>query len=261
MLISIITVTRNDFEGLNRTVNSLKQIGPEFRDCFEHIIVDGLSTDQTMNYLNEYCKTPVLQTVLTSEQDSGIYDAMNKGVSKSNGSFCFFLNSGDLIDSNVDFNGLLEILKENIKVVSWAGVAMNVKISNGNSFHKVKSREVKLRRLRMPTIHQGIIYKTTYLFNNKYDDTLKICGDFKSVVVALEQSLFFKSVNAEFTVLTYGGISSQKPFLLLSESLLIILNSSVNVFYKLFSCTIIITNVFLFQVYFRVVSLIKRWWE
>nr|WP_315152569.1 glycosyltransferase [uncultured Flavobacterium sp.] len=257
MLISIITVTRNDFHGLNKTIDSLKEIGPAFQRCFEHVIVDGLSTDESVAYLTEYIKLPVLKTTFISEKDKGIYDAMNKGVSISNGSFCFFLNSGDVIDQNVDFNNLLEVLNKNLEEILSAGIALNVKMSNEDTSYSVKSREVKKWRLRMPTVHQGIIYKTSYLLNNKYDDKLKICSDFKSVVVALEQNLSFKYVNAQFTVLTFGGISSQKPFLLLKESLSIILKSSLNIFYKIISCFFIIVNVSLFQLYFRFLSFVK----
>lgn len=258
MLVSIITVTRNDFDGLNKTLDSLKQINHTFQSYFEHIIVDGLSSDQTISYLNEYVKAPLLRTTFISEKDNGIYDAMNKGVSMCNGVYCFFLNSGDIIDDNVDFNSLLEVLELSIEEIDLAGVSLNVKMSNEYTSYMVESREIKKWRLRMPTVHQGIIYKTSYLFNNKYDNKLKICSDFKSVVVALEQNLFFKAVNGQFTILTFGGISSQKPFLLLRESLSIILKSSLNFFYKLISCLFIIVNVVLFQIYFRIVSFIKR---
>ena len=107
----------------------------------------------------------------------------------------------------------------------------------------------------MPTVHQGIIYRTSYLLNSKYDDTLRICSDFKSVVVALEKKLFFKPVDAQFTILTFGGISSQKPVLLLKESLSIVFKSTLNLFHKFTSAVFITVNVTLFQIYFRVVSL------
>lgn len=258
MLVSIITVTRNDFLGLNKTIDSLREINNSIHGYFEHIIVDGLSSDQSVSYLNQYVKLPVIKTTLISEKDNGIYDAMNKGVSLSNGEYCFFLNSGDIIDNNVDFNSLIDVLKLNLKKSNIAGIALNVKMSDEQTSHLVKSRVVKRWRLRMPTVHQGIIYKTSYLFNNIYDNKLKICSDFKSVVVALEQNLFFKAVNSQFTILTFGGISSQKPLLLLRESLTIVLKSSLNIFHKLTSCLFIIINVALFQVYFRVSSIIKK---
>jgi glycosyltransferase involved in cell wall biosynthesis len=258
MLVSIITVTRNDFHGLNKTISSLHQINKSFLDDFEHIIIDGLSSDESVSYLNDYVKCPRLKTIFISENDKGIYDAMNKGVTNSSGEYCFFLNSGDVIDNNVEFKNLLHILRDNLKEKLLAGVALNVKMSNEKSSHVVKSREIKKWRLRMPTVHQGIIYKTSYLLHNKYDNKLRICSDFKSVVVALELNLFFKAVDAQFTILTFGGVSSQKPLLLLRESLSIVLNSSLNFFYKMTSCLFIVVNVTLFQIYFRIASFIKK---
>lgn len=257
MLVSIITVTRNDFDGLIKTINSLFEIDSNYQCCFEHIIIDGLSSDKSISYLNNYIKTPLLKTTFISEKDEGIYDAMNKGVSLCNGDYCFFLNSGDIIDNNVDFDNILKILQSSFKEINLAGVSLNVKMSNEHISYIVKSREVKKWRLRMPTVHQGIIYKTCYLLDNKYDDKLKICSDFKSVVVALEQNLFFKTVNSHFTILTFGGISSQKPLLLLSESLSIIFNSRLNFFFKLISASFIVVNVTLFQIYFRVSSFVN----
>lgn len=258
MLISIITVTRNDFEGLLKTINSINEIGEQFKTYFEHLIIDGLSTDETNDYLKKYIVNPIVLTTVISEKDGGIYDAMNKGVFFSKGQYCFFLNSGDVIDDNVDFLDIFSEIEKNIKDSSSCGIALNVKMCNGERVYEVKSRQVHKYRLRMPTVHQGILYKTQYLISNKYDDSLKICSDFKSVVTALDLNLFFKPVNQHFTILTYGGISSQKPFSLLKESLTIVKNSSLSIFYKLSSALFIVTNVMLFQLYFKTLSLFSK---
>jgi len=258
MLISIITVTRNDFCGLNETIKSLNYIDSDFRQYFEHIIVDGLSTDESLSYLNNYILNPILNTSLVSERDKGIYDAMNKGVKRSKGEYCFFLNSGDIIDNNVDFSNMMKVIEENYKKLNSCGIALNVKMSNDGVFHEVKARSVRKYRLRMPTVHQGIVYKTDYLKKYKYDDTLNICSDFKSVVTALELELYFEPINQQFTILTYGGISSQRPFMLLKESLTIVKNSSLGFLFKMSSGIFIATNVILFQFYFKILALIKK---
>ena len=258
MLISIITVTRNDLSGLKETISSLNKIDFNFHQYFEHIIVDGASIDQSLSYLNNYILNPILKTSLLSERDKGIYDAMNKGVVLSKGEYCFFLNSGDTIDNNVNFPNLIKVVKKNYHKLGFCGVALNVKMSDNEAMHLVKARLVHKYRLRMPTVHQGIIYKTDYLKKYKYDDSLKICSDFKSVVTALELGLIFEPINQQFTVLTYGGVSSQKPFFLLKESLTIIKNSSLGFFYKISSSLFIITNVTLFQFYFKILASIKK---
>ena len=104
MLFSIITINYNNSKGL---INTLVSVNNQKCNNFEHIIIDGFSTDESINILksidNENC-------TWISEKDSGIYDAMNKGILKSKGEYILFLNSGD---SFHDQNSLLT-LTENL---------------------------------------------------------------------------------------------------------------------------------------------------
>lgn len=88
-LFSIITVCRNAERSIGMTVESvLHQSG--FAGTFEHLVIDGLSTDGTLRVLAQY---PHLKVV--SERDTGIYDAMNKGLSLSAGDYIGILNADD----------------------------------------------------------------------------------------------------------------------------------------------------------------------
>lgn len=92
--LSIITVCYNAENEIARTIESvLKQT---FND-FEYIIVDGASTDSTLNIVNSY-KSSIQQII--SEPDKGIYDAMNKGIKMANGEWVIMMNAGDLFASN-----------------------------------------------------------------------------------------------------------------------------------------------------------------
>lgn len=95
MKVSIITINYNNFDGLKKTVESvLCQTYHEF----EYIIVDGASTDGGAEYVKEIGKKEypfVLKWV--SEKDTGIYNAMNKGIRMSTGDYLLFLNSGDTL--------------------------------------------------------------------------------------------------------------------------------------------------------------------
>ena len=91
--ISIITVCRNDLNCLQKTLASI--CAQHFRD-FELVIIDGASNDGTQEYLREL---QMDNLIYISEPDSGIYDAMNKGVRLASGSWYFFLNAGDLLYS------------------------------------------------------------------------------------------------------------------------------------------------------------------
>lgn len=117
MKLSIITINYNNAEGLRKTFASVAS--QTFRD-FEHIIVDGGSTDESVDIIREYtsangaqregCQTgqksqtgwtkecPQIRWI--SEKDKGIYDAQNKGIRLAHGEYCYFLNAGDTFCKN-----------------------------------------------------------------------------------------------------------------------------------------------------------------
>ena len=121
MKLSIITITYNNAEGLCRTIQSVQS--QNFRD-FEHIIVDGASTDGSVEIIRQYADSEAIRLegykairpenskadnlasspnhLITSspitwisEKDRGVYDAQNKGIRLAHGEYCYFLNAGD----------------------------------------------------------------------------------------------------------------------------------------------------------------------
>lgn len=99
--LSIITICYNDLSGLKETIPSV--LSQSVRD-FEWIIVDGASTDGSIEYINETTSNQMSQDtqmkiLWKSEPDNGIYNAMNKGVRMATGDYCLFLNAGDVFCS------------------------------------------------------------------------------------------------------------------------------------------------------------------
>ena len=92
-LISVITITYNAAQTLPLTMESVAE--QAFKD-FEHIVVDGASTDETISLARRMGR-PGLRIV--SEPDEGLYDAMNKGLKMARGRYLIFLNSGDRFHS------------------------------------------------------------------------------------------------------------------------------------------------------------------
>lgn len=134
MKISIITVCYNSAATLTDTLESvLKQNYPEI----EHIIVDGKSTDGTVELIRQYEARYQRKLKWISEPDAGIYDAMNKGISLATGDVIGFLNADDYYQDNrvleeiaVAFNqtdidaihGNLSYINSKYKVVrTWQG--------------------------------------------------------------------------------------------------------------------------------------------
>jgi glycosyltransferase involved in cell wall biosynthesis len=102
--LSIITINKDNASGLEKTIQSV--ISQTYSD-FEYIIIDGNSTDGSVEILKKY-DAKINYWVI--EPDTGIYNAMNKGIRKAQGEFCLFLNSGDwLISSTILDNVFTEI--------------------------------------------------------------------------------------------------------------------------------------------------------
>ena len=88
--ISIITVTKNSENFLEECILSLNQ---QSYKNFEHILIDGSSTDNTVNIIKKHQDKI---TYWVSEKDEGLYDAMNKGIKKCSGDIIGILNSDDI---------------------------------------------------------------------------------------------------------------------------------------------------------------------
>ncbi|MEI7675366.1 MAG: glycosyltransferase family 2 protein [Bacteroidales bacterium] len=94
--LSIITINRNNADGLRKTIESV--VHQSFKN-FEFIVIDGNSTDGSVDVIKEYSEGI---SFWVSEFDSGVYNAMNKGITRATGEYCLFLNSGDwLIDEKI----------------------------------------------------------------------------------------------------------------------------------------------------------------
>jgi len=155
-LLSIITIVKNDAEGIESTIKSVIN---QDRSIVEYIIVDGGSTDGTINIIGKY-KEYINQFV--SEQDDGIYDAMNKGVRLANGESLLFLNSGDIfVDTVINISSFTYPCFLPVKYVSPFGVFKDFKIRN--------------YKISPPYCHQGIVFENKGLL---YDTKYSIAADY-----------------------------------------------------------------------------------
>ena len=103
--LTIITINYNDKSGLNKTVNSV--LSQTFTD-FEYIIIDGGSTDGSVDVLKE---NNGKINYWVSEPDKGIYNAMNKGILQAKGEYLQFLNSGDWLENESMLSKIFDVPK------------------------------------------------------------------------------------------------------------------------------------------------------
>lgn len=92
--VSIITINLDNLHGLKKTIESV--LSQTFTN-YEYLIIDGSSSDGSEEVINQYNNRI---DWWVSEKDTGIYNAMNKGIHKAKGKYCLFLNSGDWLSDN-----------------------------------------------------------------------------------------------------------------------------------------------------------------
>jgi len=186
---------------------------------FEYIVIDGASTDGSAEYIKEHAEE---LTYWVSEKDTGIYNAMNKGIRMATGEYCQFLNSGDcLIDKNV-IEKMLNELKQNQYISVLYGNMRKV-LPNGKILRDrccSISNEVTLNMFYRGCLNHSPAYIKRELFEKYgfYDETLKICSDWKfymqSIVLGGE---IVKHADVDVTLFDMTGISETHKDLLNEE--------------------------------------------
>lgn len=191
MLISVITINRNNSAGLLQTIES---VAMQTSNDFEYIIVDGASTDGSVDTIRQHASMENLKWI--SEPDTGIYNAMNKGIRMATGDYVLMLNSGDrFINPEVVTNlaaGLTnkaypDILYGNT-INTWPD-GKQQKVSNPNAVYTMMS-------FYLSTLdHVGTCIKRQ-LFDTvgMYNEQMKICSDWEWFM----QAVVFKGIKPDY---------------------------------------------------------------
>jgi glycosyltransferase involved in cell wall biosynthesis len=173
-LFSIVTVVKNNAAQLEQTIQSL--LNQTCQD-FEHIIIDGGSTDNFLEVVSRYTDR---QITWISEADRGIYDAMNKGIARSTGKIIGTLNSGDFYLPQT-----LELVAAAYKQSQQSELAIAgdlQMITKSGLFHL--DRAVPGRSKLSFSVHQPGLFvtKTVYEHYGLFDITYLIAGDYEFVL-------------------------------------------------------------------------------
>jgi putative colanic acid biosynthesis glycosyltransferase len=196
--LTFITITLNNINGLTKTIESYEKFKNICNQVdIELVVVDGISTDGSLEYLRQLESMP---DVLISESDKGIYDAMNKGVRAARGNFVSFMNAGDCIVAD----GMKSVLNELV-------TGKNVYVANaswyGGSLTRFKYLNFSPRLLRMPN-HQAMLFPKQFLLDNPFDLRFKKSADLDNKLAAYKHNQFvFK--NEVVACCEVGGVSHQ----------------------------------------------------
>ncbi|MCG2708262.1 MAG: glycosyltransferase [Candidatus Omnitrophica bacterium] len=201
-LISIITVVRNGEKYLEQTIQSV--INQTYKNI-EYIIIDGLSTDGTLNIIRKHGDQVAYWM---SEPDSGMYDAMNKGSYVASGDYALFLNSDDYLYHE---NSIEEILRlgldgdeQPLLIVGQMAIAVKDKLFPDWIY---PSSEKQINRDNPP--HPGTLVVSAIYKQIPYNCSFKLAGDYDFWETLRQKNLFqVKYVDSIISVFRMGGISN-----------------------------------------------------
>lgn len=205
MKLSIITINKNNLRGLKKTMDSvLMQTSKDY----EWIIIDGGSTDGSVDLINENAEHIAYWV---SEPDSGIYQAMNKGIIVATGDYLQFLNSGDCLASS-------DI------VSSFIGNHLHGDVVYGNAII-VDNNNMEIYKYQAPEFvtlsyfwnkrlnHQATFFKSHCFAEQKYDEGYSIISDVKMYMYLLYNGFSYEKWDVDVVRFETGGIGSQNMLL------------------------------------------------
>lgn len=204
--LSIVTVSYNDYVGLVRTE---KSISDNLELIHEWIVIDGGSGKAVEDFL----QSSDTVTVYRSERDAGIYDAMNKGSALATGDYVLYLNSGDTLCKGVDWRAFSNVDRNSGLIFLGANVFAN------NSIVRYK-KPLSKERLKhsLPTSHQAILFPISFVKNQEYDLSYRICGDYYYVAKYFEKLEKYTIIDTPFSNFELGGVSTYSPLKLCAEA-------------------------------------------
>ncbi|PHS09006.1 MAG: glycosyl transferase [Kordia sp.] len=199
-LLSIITINYNDAQGLKKTMDSVLR---QTYANFEYIVIDGNSTDTSVAQIKTYTDN---RLHWISESDSGIYNAMNKGISKATGEFLLFLNSGDFLISNSVLDTVIQKLN-----TSYSFISCNLLLDGEIRRKREHPNSLSFSYLVSSTLSHPstFIKREMFVKYGMYNEKNKVISDWEFFLKALGlNGESFQKINETLTVFDMNGISS-----------------------------------------------------
>ena len=206
IMLSAVTVNLNNKKGLLTTCRSIRKL--KEKQWFEHIIVDGGSSDGSTDHIPA---PDLLRTTVISETDRGIYDAMNKGVVASRGVYIWMLNSGDEFADEISMENYIHSMKQNnIDLALFGSYIVDTEL-NYRWRHFVNYRKLSYM---MSVVHQSVLVKREAhrqygLYHLKY----KLASDYAFISSLAMREYIRTSISRKPLSIYYIGGLSDKHFM------------------------------------------------
>lgn len=214
MILSIITINRNNAAGLEKTMHSVvSQIGGDF----EYVVIDGASTDGSMEVIHSFEATFGERMKWISEPDKGIYNAMNKGIGMATGDYLQFLNSGDSLVSDDIMMRMTEALKNReYPSILYGNMLKDMPGGKAMRDRCFAGRDISFLGFYTGSLNHSSAYIRRSLFNRygMYDEGFKIVSDWKwflqAIILGGEKPVY---VDMDVTLFDMNGISEKNKAL------------------------------------------------
>lgn len=200
--ISVVTVCYNSEKTI---VATIKSIARQTVKPFEHIIIDGGSTDRTISLIEE---NRIENTILISEPDNGIYDALNKGIQAATGDFVGFLHSDDFFCSNEviekysnHFELGFDLLYSNLVYLDCKDSEKILRVWRSSSFS-----DRSLLFGWMPP-HPTLYVRREILLKNPFDVRFRISGDYDHILKIFRTEVMSSHLDFFSVAMNSGGVS------------------------------------------------------
>lgn len=209
MILSIITINYNNAEGLKKTLAS---VAAQTVTVFEHVVVDGASTDGSADIIREYAEKASYSVRWVSEPDKGIYNAMNKGLRMASGEYIEILNSGDTFATKESTAQMQDALKQTLFPPILYGNMLKdyggklVRDNCGGTLFRPNS----FLYFYKGTLNHDCAYIRRELFEKYgyYNEEMRICSDWewyvKAIAIGGEKTVY---VNVDVTIFDMEGVS------------------------------------------------------
>ncbi|MCY1285899.1 colanic acid biosynthesis glycosyltransferase WcaE [compost metagenome] len=198
-LLSIVTVSYKNIDGLRKTFNSLRALLQAYPNSIQWIVVDAASNDGTLEFLID-TKNQYHNISFISEKDRGIYDAMNKGVTMASHKYIWFLNAGD---TSMATDELLINLNTHHDALFFGAY-----YEYGRYKYYRPPKPLGYATYGMPANHQAIFYKKEVLERNPYPLSFGLSQDYWLSTQLLSNNSTYHIYDKPIVKFEVGGIST-----------------------------------------------------
>jgi putative colanic acid biosynthesis glycosyltransferase len=201
-MLSIVTIHLEDFDGLQRTLDSLRRLLT--REDLEWIVIDGGSAFEAAGLQSLREDVSGLARHMVSEPDEGIYQAMNKGTALANGRYVLYLNAGDELHGDFDPGVVTRALGDADPVMIWGQCIEQYR--DGRQL-ALKTRSRRWAWYGMPASHPAIFFERASLGIDPYDCEFRIAADYNLVCRLLKSGRDVLRLDVPVSIFHHGGVS------------------------------------------------------